>query len=222
MLVNAGEGDPATPAAELTPGTTSSAVTEPTEASTPTARPLARPAPPRVKAAPGYRSVVFALATTKAKRPGIERATEVNAGHGWKPMARFTLPTREGGDRGCIQARTVDRDGAGQQATSNPVRSCGTAAPRSVRLVRTADACTAGAGCHWYNVYVEGFASGTSPQAFVYDAAGNPWCDCTFRPVQVGKDGRGAQIHEWQVTPGRFNSYVTLVVDGVRQQVFVP
>ena len=222
VLVNAGAGDPGTPAAEPTPGTTSSAAAEPTEATIPTARPLTRPAAPRVEAAPGYRSVVFALAATKAKRPGIDRAVEVNAGHGWKPVARFTLPTREGGDRGCIRARTVDQDDAGRQATSKPVRGCGTAAPRSVRLVRTDDACTAGAGCHWYNVYVEGFAPGTSPQAFVYDAAGNPWCDCTFRPVQVGKDGRGAQIHEWQVTPGRFNSYVTLVVDGVRQQVFVP
>ena len=221
VVVDASEGEPDQPAADPSPSVATSA--EPTEAITSaTARPLARPAPPRVEASPAYRSVVFSLAATKARHPDIRRKVEVNAGHGWRPAARFDLPTREGGDRGCIRARTVDADDTGRLATSRPVRSCGTAALRSVRLVRTDDLCTAGADCHWYNVYVEGFAPGTSPQAFVYDASGNPWCDCTFRQVQVGKDGRGAQVHEWQVTPGRFNSYVTLVVDGVRQQVFVP
>lgn len=214
VVVSAHRGEPGRQAAEPTPSEAIATSSSPS--------PLAHPAPPRVKATSGYRSVVFTLAAAKAKRAGVERRTEVDAGHGWKAASRFTLPTREGGDRGCVRVRTVVADGAGQHATSKPVRHCGTATPRSVRLVRTDDACTAGDGCHWYNVYVEGFASGTSPQAFVYDASGNLWCDCTFRPVQVGKNGRGAQIHEWQVTPGRFNGYVTLSVDGVRQRVFVP
>ncbi len=221
VLVNARGGTPSGAAAGPTPDPTPTA-TEPSPASATSARPLARPAPPHVKAGPGYRSVVFTLEPRKARRADVERKVQVDAGHGWKPASRFSLPTRQGGDRGCIRARTVAADGTGRRAASRPVRACGTAAPRSVRLVRTDDRCTAGAGCHWYDVHVEGFAPGTSPQAFVYDAAGNPWCDCTFRPVQVGKDGRGAQVHEWQVTPGRFNGYVTLVVDGVRQQVFVP
>ncbi len=121
-----------------------------------------------------------------------------------------------------MRARTVVGDDAGREKASKPVRTCGSAEQRVVRLVRTADPCSAGTGCRWYDVYVEGFASGTSPRAYIYDDNGSLWCDCTFRPVQVGPNGRGAQVHEWQVTPGRFNSTVTLVVDGVRQQVFVP
>jgi hypothetical protein len=219
VVVGAREGDPG-PSAGPSPETTEAVADEPSE--TPSAAPLARPAPPKLTARPGYRSVVFALSAPTGGRGEVERRVEVRTPDGWKAGRRYTLPTRQGGQRGCVTARTVASDDSGQEATSKVVRSCGTAQPRTVRLVRTDDSCSAGAGCRWYDVEVAGFASGTSPQAFVYDASGNPWCDCTFRRVHVGKDGRGAQVHEWQVTPGHFNSTVTLVVDGVRQSVFVP
>ncbi|MFC4784310.1 serine/threonine-protein kinase [Nocardioides sp. MAHUQ-72] len=218
VLVTASQGEPDRPEADPGPGSSA----EPTATDSTSPAPLDRPAAPKVAASPGYRSVVFTLTAPRATGDDVERRVEVRTPNGWKATDRFALPTDEGGRRGCVSARTVDTDGTGQRATSKPVRSCGTARPRTVRLVRTDDACTAGPGCRWYNVYVEGFATGSSPQAFVYGASGEPWCDCTFRKVRVGKDGRGAQVHEWQVTPGRFNAKVTLVVDGVRQQVFVP
>jgi hypothetical protein len=219
-LVSAGQDEPEPrPRVQEPADTTPSASTSPS----PTLAPLAAPKPPTVKAEPGYRSVAFTLAAPGAgDGTGVTRHLEVNTGKGWKKGDNAVVPVRQGGDQACVSARTVARDEAGRTRPSKPARSCGRAEPRTVRLVRTDDACTAGAGCRWYNVYVAGFASGTSPQAFVYDGAGNLWCDCSFRRVQVGKDGRGAQVHEWQVTPGRFNSYVTLVVDGVRSRVFVP
>jgi len=166
--------------------------------------------------------VSFALAAPKAKA-GLDPVVQVNTGDGWTDASskRVTVPTRQGGDRGCLSARTLVTDGD-QQAASDPVRACGTAAPRVVRLVRTADACSNGAGCHWYNVYAEGFATGTAPKAFIYDSPGHPWCACSFHPIRIGKDGRGAQVHEWQVAPGAFARNVTLSIDGVTQVVYVP
>lgn len=223
VVVDARRGEPG-PSAGPTRESTEAVAGEPSE--TPSVAPLARPAAPRVTARPGYRSVVFALSAPSGGpsrgKDSVERRAEVRTPRGWEPVRRYSLPTRQGGERGCVTARTVATDDSGQEATSRVVRRCGTAQPRTVRLIRTDDACTAAAGCRWYDVRVAGFASGTSPQAFVYDASGNPWCDCTFRPVHVGKDGRGTQVHEWQVTPGSINGTVTLVVDGVRQSVFVP
>ncbi len=217
FVVAASRGD-AEPAANPPATTTPSETPTPT----PTAEPLVAPKPPKVTARPGYRSVTFTLAAPRAV-PGTTQHLEVNRGQGWqRAVDHAKVPTKQGGERGCLTARTVVGDDTGREKAGRPVRSCGRAEPRTVRLVRTADSCTAGAGCHWYDVHVAGFATGTAPQAFIYDSAGHLWCDCTFRRVHVGKDGHGAQIHEWQVTPGRFNSYVTLVVDGVRQRVFVP
>jgi hypothetical protein len=90
-----------------------------------------------------------------------------------------------------------------------------------VSFVRTADACSNGSGCHWYNVYAAGFATGTNPKAMIYNSSGQPWCDCVFHPIKIGKDGRGQQVHEWQV-PSGYGYTVTLDIDGVRQSVFLP
>ncbi|NYD40780.1 serine/threonine-protein kinase [Nocardioides panaciterrulae] len=226
VAVGAGGGDDRAPAA--TPTRSSVGATgSPSPTSTPTEtvetiRPLADPGPPRVHAHAGYRSVRFTIDPPRKQRHGIERTMQVDAGHGWRTARRVvSVPTREGGARACVRVRTLDVDGSLQQATSKPVRSCGTAQPRAVRFVRTADACTNGANCHWYDVYAVGFTPGTAPTAYVYNSAGQPWCDCTFHRIRIGKDGRGAQVHEWQVPEG-YRTNVTLDIDGVRQTVYLP
>ncbi|MBB6628831.1 serine/threonine protein kinase [Nocardioides sp. KIGAM211] len=179
------------------------------------------PEAPTVKARPGYRSVVFSV--TPASTSGEQRIEADLDGQGWEEADDpLRVPTEQGGARGCVQVRTVAVSDTGDEAASEPVKACGKAKPRTVRLVRTNDECAAAPGCRWYNVYITGFASGSDQQAVIYDSTGSPWCDCTFNKIRVKDDGRGAQIHEWQVAPGSIDGYVTLVVDGIGQRVFVP
>ena len=227
VAVGAGGDEDRAPAATPTQHLATDATGSPTPTATPTEavetiKPLADPGPPRVHAHAGYRSVRFTLAPPRKQRHGVERRMQVDAGHGWKTAHRVvSVPTRVGGARACVRVRTLDSDGSFQKATSKPVRSCGRAQPRTVRFVRTADACTNGSSCHWYDVYASGFASGTTPTAYVYNSAGQPWCDCVFHPIRIGNDGRGAQVHEWQVPEG-YRTNVTLDIDGVRQTVYLP
>ncbi|MGZ4448856.1 MAG: serine/threonine-protein kinase [Nocardioides sp.] len=217
-VVAATTGGDSTPQADPTPSA-------PTSASSPSASaaPLPTPAAPKLTAKAGYRSVAFTV-YRPARAAGLTQALQVDSGDGWTTATgkRVVVATRQGGDRGCLRARAVVSDGSGAEQPGKVARLCTSSAPRVVRLVRTNDACSNGAGCHWYNVYAEGFASGVAPKAFIYDSPGHPWCQCDFRPIHIGKDGRGAQVHEWQVAPGAFARNVTLSIDGVTEVVYVP
>lgn len=175
------------------------------------------PAPPTVSARPGYRSVTFAIAGA-----GATERTEYDAGDGWQPATGRTVEvlTTQGGERACITARTV---GADPDTTSDEIRACGRARPRTVALVRTPGACTSEANgytypCQWYGVRVSGFASRTAPLARLRPADQDRWCvaydEC--RRVRVTADGRGRIDRYFRILTD--SGTWVLDVDGVRSR----
>jgi hypothetical protein len=172
------------------------------------------PQPPRVTARSAYRSVVFTVAP--AEGPGEEPAVEYRDGDTWQPArGRVSVPTKQGGDRACLIARSAAVDGG---EPSRTVRTCGRAEPATVRFVRnTDDACvnSVGGPCTWYDVAVTGFPSSASPVVRVRRPDGTSFCGgpCDFDRIRVGKDGRGYLARDWKIS--RDEGVVVLDVAGV-------
>jgi hypothetical protein len=215
-----GGGDESPVAADPTPTAAASTSTRPS--STPSSTPPPTPRTPRLKATPGYRSVVFAVA---APRPttGVDQAVEYRAADGWRTAGKkVTVATEQGGDRGCLTARTVARAG-GERSVSNPVRECGTAQPRAVQFVRSPDPCvnSVGGPCTWYDVRVAGFAGPATPLVTIRRASGGAWCPggCDWDAIRIGKDGRGYLRHDWKIS--RDEGIAVVTVDGASTRIHV-
>ncbi|MGN6250421.1 MAG: protein kinase [Marmoricola sp.] len=139
----------------------------------------AAPARPRLRGAPAYRSVVFTL---EAPATG---GLQVDRGEGWTDVATrtVTVPTRAGGDRACLRARTV-LDGR----TSAPARACAASAPPELTTVRQPDCLIDGAYRQvCYSLVARGFAPGTDEQ-LAFSVAGRPEGTVT---IHLGRDGSG-------------------------------
>jgi serine/threonine protein kinase len=192
----------------------------PSPSTSQTVEPLDTPAAPVARARPGYRSVAFLLERPDAV-VGIDQRVEYDDGSGWAPARhRLRVPTEQGGDRTCIRLRTVVHDDQGQAATSEPGRSCGRAAPRTVRLVRTADSCADTINgfdypCQWYGVVATGFATGATPLARLRPVDETEYCaDFDCQRLTVGKDGRASLTHYFKIF--RDSGVYVLDLDGVQ------
>jgi hypothetical protein len=208
--------DPADDDPTVTPGPNGSPSPSPSR----TIEPLATPAAPAVRARPGYRAVAFLLEGPDAAE-GVDQHVEYDDGSGWAAARhRLRIPTEQGGDRACIRLRTVVRDDQGQEATSEPSRSCGRAAPRTVRLVRTPDSCADTINgfdypCQWYGVVATGFATGATPLARLRPVDETEYCaDFDCQRLTVGEDGRASLTHYFKIF--RDSGVYVLDLDGVQ------
>ncbi|WP_435746783.1 hypothetical protein, partial [Nocardioides sp. SYSU DS0663] len=217
FLVSTSAGDDEPLAAA--PSDQASADVSPDAAATPTLEPLPEPDAPTADARPAYRSVRF---TVRPPRTPDQTTVQVDDGSGWRTLrtSAVAVRTEQGGERACLDARTVVRGEDGRTATSDVARSCGRAEPRTVRLVRTPGECTTVSQgftypCQWYGVEVAGFASGSRPRAELRPAEASRFCvqfeRC--RPVPVNADGRG-RIPQWFRVATDSGVWV-LSVDGV-------
>jgi hypothetical protein len=209
--IGAGSDDDTTTPVADDPTTSPSA--QPSGTSEPSPTPPA-PKPPRVTAKPAYRAVVFEVAAPAGA--GREATVEYRAGDTWTPAKRsVSVPTKQGGDRACLVARSVAEESS---EPSRTVRTCGRAQPRTVRFIRnTADPCvnSVGGPCTWYDVAVTGFAGPGSTLVRVRRPDGASFCGgpCDFDRIRIGKDGRGYLPRDWKIS--RDEGMVILDVDGV-------
>ena len=206
--------DDGTASADPPPASTPTAEPSPTPSAS--ATPPAAPRPPGVVASPGYREVTFLLTAPEADR-GIRHRLEYRTGEGWRTTGqKVSVPTREGGDRGCLTARTV-ASAEGLEQPGKPVRTCGRSQPRTVEFIRTDDPCvnSVGGPCTWYDVRVTGFAGPASPLVRVRRPDGASFCGgpCDWDAIRIGKDGRGYLRHDWKIS--RDEGEVILDVAGV-------
>jgi hypothetical protein len=215
FLVNAYQGD-GEPAAGPDPTPSVSGSSSP-------ATPLPTPDPPKVTARPGYRSVVFQLVAPRAPQD-VGQRVEVNAGNGWREARRMTITTTQGGDRGCIRARTVAFDDGGREQPGEPVRTCGRAQPRTAALVRVPGACSDFQNgitypCQWYGLRLAGFSDGATPTALVRQEGATQPCTTASceRRVTISDGGRTFLPHYFKILTD--SGFYVLDVDGVTSRV---
>jgi serine/threonine protein kinase len=216
FLVNAyqGDGEPVagdspTPSVSESPSTSLAA--------------LVTPGAPKVTARPGYRSVVFRTLAPRSPED-VRQRVEVNAGNGWREARRMTITTEQGGDRGCIQARTVAYDDTGREEPGDPVRSCGRAQPRTAALVRVPGACSDFQNgitypCQWYGLRLAGFSDGATPTALVRQEGATQPCTTASceRRVTISDGGRTFLPHYFKILTD--SGFYVLDVDGVTSRV---
>ena len=180
------------------------------------------PAPPRVSAASGYRSVTFAV-TAPHYRGSADVSLEADTGHGWDPIRRkVTVETVVGGVRTCARFRSLATAGDGTQSASRAVLQCGRAKLPTVQFIRSQDRCvnSIGGPCTWYDVRVSGLRSSTTPLVSVRRVNGEPWCvGCDYDRIEVGADGRGYLRHDWKIS--RDEGQAILDVAGVTREFHV-
>lgn len=177
------------PSADPTaPGTT-------TTVTSPTVDPPTAPAAPRVRAAPGYRSVVFTLAAPSDDDVSIE----VNAGDGWTVLQGKTrrVVTEQGGDQACLRARAVSTQD-GLSANSDVARTCGHAQPRTVAMsADTSRSCSVIANggyeydCWWYGLKLSGFKPHSTQRVRMHEVGKPDDCPTKSSCQEVQVDGSG-------------------------------
>lgn len=179
------------------------------------------PAPPKVRAEAGYRSVIFHLRSGGT----VQQRTE----SGWVPVRgnRFRVDAAQGGDRVCRTLRRVDTS----SGPSDSVRTCGVARAKTVAMVKVPGNCVLsdGTACRYYAVKVAGFPSRAKLPVRLRTLSGAPLCaDCELHAVPVGKDGRGVLTGQFH-TDGRAGEFKVpldfpdfkLIVAGLEQRVSV-
>lgn len=187
--------------------------------------PFGPPKRPSGKASPGYRSVKFSF--DKPQGDGGDAVLQIKRGS--KPWAdssktSFSEDTRQGGDRSCVRARTASgSDGAEQY--SDPIQVCGTAQPRTVKLVPKG-ACNQFAECAKYDIRITGFASGSTHQYVLREnGADITDCDegsCDYAGLTAGDDGRYTLTNAWNI--GGHGRTITVLIKGtaISDTVVVP
>lgn len=195
----------------------------PSEPSASTSVPVVAPSAPRIKPTSGYRSVIFTIREAGDAGPGA--AVQWRNGERWVDApAVLRRPTLQGGERVCIQARSVVV-ADGQTAAGDPQRVCGASEPRAVQLIRTGASCSRLIDgfrypCVYYAVKVQGFSSNARPVAEIKPLDGRSWCkdprykEKFCREVPVDEKGRGALLRYFAIS--RDSGRVVLDVDGVR------
>ncbi|KAA1421540.1 serine/threonine protein kinase [Nocardioides humilatus] len=192
----------------------SESVTDPT-----TAPPDLPPKPdaPKVSVKAGYRSVAFKFAKVKSRDYDV--AYQRVEGAEWIDSGReFSLPTVEGGDKGCTSVRVAFTNDAGTTA-SDAVRECGKSEPKALRVFRSTSPCdaedeVAGHICRVYNVEITGFAPGSTEYMVILQ----PCAYNCRKPLEVGKDGRSLLDHAAIAYDG---NTVEIQVGKLTQSVFV-
>lgn len=170
----------------------------PTGSASPTVDPLPEPDPPRVRASAGYRQVTFAFPQLPATAPDAP-TVEVDTGEGWTPQEtpRLAVPTKQGGDRECLRARTVRTDGE-QTATSPVVRQCGRAKPRTISVtLDQSRPCSVTSGgftfpCWWHGLQLSGFAPNSRHEVRMHEVGQPDNCptEASCQRIRVDASGR--------------------------------
>lgn len=209
LLVGVGVGIAVATSGDDSPSAGSDPTTGAPSTGDPTGAP---PATPAVEHRPAYLGVEYVVA------PVDDATIEARRGGEWTEVtqARFTEPTRVGGEKVCLTFRAVSAAGV----ASAPREECGRAAPPVVKAVRLKQACQTpdqGLPCVYYNVDVAGFRSGSRQPVRVVTPQGEVVCDDCWRPVPIGKDGRGTvdgslRTNQGPALPGAF--LLTVATDG--------
>lgn len=177
---------------------------------------LKTPPAPAATPTPGYRSVTFTFADASAD--GDVTINTGGAGN-WTPLegTSVSVPTEEGGARGCVDAQAVTTYPWGSTAEAEE-QFCGTAKPKRIFWKKKAR-CTIEPGCYAYVLHYEGFKDFSSLTASYTSNGGDCLatsgrCSDTV-PVAIG--GRGTVV-TWSF-PGSYRGNFVARVGNLRSKL---
>ena len=149
----------------------------------------ADPAAPTGRVRPSYRAVDFVLTKPTAQNGVAELSVGVKATAHGSDTTTYTAGTSMGGERACVDAKTVVTYGWGTTRSSGK-QLCGTSKPPRIWWKRQ-PTCDAAPGCLSYALHVEGFASFTQLKV-VNTTTGGFSCGAHCRKtLTTSSDGRG-------------------------------
>jgi hypothetical protein len=161
--------------------------------------------------------VAFTVAAVEAP-DGYDVAYQRRDGGKWVEVdRRFSLETREGGDKECAVVRAT-LAGEGGTTEGRSTRECGKSEPKDLRVFQSELSCesddlVAGYTCRVYAAEISGFPPGSTQYLTIAPCAYS--CE---KPLEVGKDGR-ARLDRAAV--GYTGNTVEVSVGSLLQRVFV-
>jgi len=167
------------------------------------------PTAPQGTASAAYRAVKFSFARPKAANGEVQ--LKVRDGSEWRTVSgsSYTLSTQQGGDHGCVTARTVAQYGWGTTKTADQ-KVCGNAKPASIWWTKDS-ACASKwqsyyhGACNSWTLHYRGLQPFKSYQVTFKQnggACGAVSGNCTLNPTVVSSDGRGSWMAAWSAPAG--------------------